>query len=75
MVLGIVAPNGSNEAVAGQETYLVGASDWHAWDGTHADHASKFATAKLALAAAHACRGPIFRMPVPASIHVIGVDD
>ena len=43
IVLGVIAPNGSNQAVAGQDTYLVStASDWFAWDGEHADHASKF---------------------------------
>jgi 2-keto-3-deoxy-L-rhamnonate aldolase RhmA len=76
VVLGVIAPNGSNDAVAGQDTYLTStASDWFAWDGEHADHASRFTTAELALAAAHTCRGPIFRMPDPASIHVIPSDE
>ena len=76
IVLGVIAPNGSNQAVAGQDTYLTSTlSDWFAWDGEHADRASRFPTAELALAAAHTCRGPIFRMPDPASIHVIRSDE
>ena len=76
IVLGVIAPNGSNQAIAGQDTYLVStSSDWFAWDGEHADHASRFPTAELALAAARTCRGPIFRMPEPASIHVIKLDE
>ena len=75
IVLGVIAPNGSNQAIAGQDTYLVSTSSgWFAWDGEHADHASRFPTAELALAAARTCRGPIFRMPEPASIHVIKLD-
>jgi hypothetical protein len=76
IVLGVIAPNGSNQAIAGQDTYLVStSSDWFAWDGEHPDHASKFATADLALAAARTCRGPIFRMPDPKSIHVMQLDE
>jgi hypothetical protein len=30
--------------------------------------------AELALSAAHTCRGPIFRIPEPAGIHVIKLD-
>lgn len=76
IVLGVIALNGTNQALAGQDTYLVStASDWFAWDGEHPDHATKFSTAELALAAARTCRGPIFRMPEPASIHVIKVDE
>ena len=76
IVPGVIAPNGSNEAIAGQETYLVGtSSDWFAWDGERSDHASTFATAELALAAARSCRGPIFRMPERTSIHAVRVDD
>ena len=76
IVLGVIAANGSNQAIACQDTYLVStSSDWFAWDGEHPDHASRFPTAELALAAAHTCRGPIFRMPEPASIHVIKLDD
>ena len=72
IALGVIAPNGSNQAIAGQDTDLVStSSDWFAWDGAHAGHASKFPSAELALAAARTCRGPIFRMPEPASIHVI----
>jgi hypothetical protein len=72
IVLGVIAPNGSNKAIAGQDTYLASNSaDWFAWDGEHAIHATRFPTAELALAAAQSCRGPIFRMPDPFSIHVI----
>ena len=72
VVLGVITLNGSNQAIAGQDTYLVStSSDWFAWDGSHASHASKFSTPEVALAAARTCRGPIFRMPEPASIHVI----
>ncbi|MDQ6639621.1 MAG: hypothetical protein M3Z15_08155 [Pseudomonadota bacterium] len=76
IVLGVIAPNGSNQMIAGQDTYLVStSSDWFAWDGEHSDHASKFSTPELALAAARTCRGPIFRMPEPRSIHVVKVED
>ena len=76
IVLGVITPNGSNQAIAGQDTYLVStSSDWFAWDGEHAGHASKFSTPELALAAAYTCCGPIFRMPEPASIHVIKVNE
>ncbi len=76
IVHGVIAPNGSNQAVAGQDTYLVGtSSDWFAWDGDHADRASRFPTAELAMAAARTCRGPIFRLPEPASLHVVEVDE
>ena len=76
IALGVIAPNGSNQAIAGRDTYLVStSSDWFAWDGEHAGHAAKFATAELALSAARTCRGPIFRMPEPGSIHVIQVDE
>lgn len=76
IALGVIAPNGSNQTVAGQDTYLVGtSSDWFAWDGARCDHASRFATLELALAAARACRGPIFRLPAPTSIHAVGVPD
>jgi hypothetical protein len=76
IVHGVIAPNGTNQAIAGQHTYLVStSSDWFAWDGQHADHATRFPTAELALAAAHACRGPIFRMPASASLHVIELDE
>ena len=75
VVLGVIAPNGSNKAIAGQDTYLTSTSDWFAWDGEEVDRASKFPTAELALAAALTCRGPIFRMPDPGTIHVIKTDD
>lgn len=76
IALGVVAPNGSNQAISGQDTYLVStSSDWFAWDGEHAGHASKFPSAELALAAARTCRGPIFRMPEPASIRVIALKE
>jgi len=75
IVLGVIAANGHNQAVAGQDTYLVStSSDWFAWDGEHSDHASKFSTEEHALAAARTCRGPVFRMPEPASIHVLQID-
>ncbi len=75
VAIGVIASNGSNESVAGQNTYLVGtSSDWFAWDGEHAGHASRFPSAELALTAARTCRGPLFRMPEPASIHVVKVD-
>jgi hypothetical protein len=72
IVVGVIAPNGSNQAIAGQHTYLTStSSDWFAWDGEHPAHASRFPTAELALAAAYTCRGPIFRLPDPASFNVI----
>jgi hypothetical protein len=76
IVLGVIAPNGSNQAIAGQDTYLTStSSDWFAWDGEEPAHASRFPTAELALAAAHTCRGPIFRLPDPASFNVIKLDE
>jgi hypothetical protein len=61
---------------AGQDTYLTStSSDWFAWDGEQPVHASRFPTAELALAAAHTCRGPIFRLPDPASFNVIKLDE
>lgn len=76
IVLGVIAPNGSNQAIAGQDTYLTSTlSDWFAWDDEQPVHASRFPTAELALAAAHTCRGPIFRLPDPASLNVIKLDE
>jgi hypothetical protein len=76
IVLGVIAPNGSNQAIAGQDTYLTStSSDWFAWDGKNPAHAARFPTAELALAAAYTCRGPIFRLPDPASFNVIKLDD
>jgi hypothetical protein len=69
--MGTVAFNGSNGALAGQETYLVRRSDWFAWDGKHPDHAAQFATEELAMAAALSCPGPSSRMPRRTSIHAV----
>jgi hypothetical protein len=69
--VGTIAFNGSNAALAGQETYLVRTSDWFAWDGKHPDHAAQFATEELAMAAALSCPGPSFRMPGRNSIHAL----
>ena len=69
--MGVVADNGANGGMAGQDTYLVNASDWFAWDGARPDHAAHFCSPKLAMEAALSCPGPLFRMPDPESIHVI----
>ncbi len=71
VAVGIIADNGSNRGVAGQETYLVSTSDWFAWDGERPDHAAQFSSRKLAMAAALSCRGPLFRMPRPDSVHAV----
>jgi len=69
--VGVIANNGSNGAVAGQNTYLVSTSDWFVWDGESPDHAARFATQELAMAAALSCLGPLFRMPHLDSIHAV----
>ena len=72
IVLGVIAQNGTNGSIAGQDTYLVSTrSGWFAWDGEHSNHAAVFPTPELALAAAETCRGPIFRLPDPTTIHVL----
>jgi hypothetical protein len=71
LAVGIIADNGSNAGLAGQNTYLVSTSDWFAWDGEHADHAAQFATRGLAMAAALSCSGPLFRMPHLDSIRAV----
>jgi hypothetical protein len=70
-VVGVIANNGANVALAGRKTYLVSTSDWFTWDGDRPEHAAQFADRVQAIAAAEACAGPLFRMPHPDTIKVV----
>jgi hypothetical protein len=63
-----------NEGPAGELIYLAETGDYfYIWDGLH--KAAKFETAQAGLKAAEECNGPWFRMPDPATIETVSLQE
>ncbi len=71
---GVIAATGDNAAWAGQYTYVSQPNvGFFQWDGLH--KVAHFPSKEAALAAAAECLGPLLRLPDPATIEALEVDD